>query len=130
MTPPFDDSTVLYRFTPTEEERKFNDLTWGPADEYVVTTTAAWGRYNDHWRLLAYSPFPIIAHLLTERAALIQQRDYEWERRKQASAARQKAEAEREVYRDALEKFSTGKYSEGLYAERALKQGKKLREGE
>jgi hypothetical protein len=167
MTEPFPPESVLYRFMPTEEERAGYQ-----ADEYALVRDTEnvfgfclWVRYRSLWQVGYHGERTIIAHLLTERAeikatvqaleqaneSLLQQRNMEWDRRKQATTARQQAEAERDVYRQALEKYSERQawghmfYDDPEEAYRdcwiesgngydlasvALAQGRKLREGE
>lgn len=69
---PFADKDVLYRFTPTGEERKF-------AQEYVYVRSeeenALYFQGRDGCWRTSLRLDRLIAHLLTERAALVAERD-------------------------------------------------------
>lgn len=96
MTLPFPISHVLYRFATTEEEQRRSG--WTMTEVVVRDDLRIFGLYAERW-LEADARNLVIARLLSERTDLIQQRDSEWDRRKQATAARQQVEAERDEMR-------------------------------
>lgn len=77
MTTPFDSSTVLYRLTPSEEERSWRGINPQEfASEYVVVRNAAnfsglecWSLRDGRWSDL-FDQRPILAHLLTDHDRL------------------------------------------------------------
>lgn len=75
--PPSAEAIILYRFEPNETERANADRFYGPADEYVVTTTGVFGWYQKEniWRLLGFSPLPVIIRLLHEKETLTGERN-------------------------------------------------------
>lgn len=152
---PFADADVLFRFEPSEEERCYYDEYVVVTVTVDRSPALLYARYGKEWDRLDF-PRPLIAHLLkdldalgayigspggpsyeelvkendrlaAERDALIQQRDYEWERRKQATSARQKAEAERDIYREELTKLKARGFTWEVIS--VLEQGAKVREG-
>ena len=60
---PFTASDVLYRFTPTEKERKLSPLF---ADEYVVegAVLRIWGKYDEEWEEVSTWQWAIVMRRL------------------------------------------------------------------
>lgn len=74
MLQPFEDKDVLFRFTPTEEEKGPPGEHWDVADEYVVHGQAKaecrivlYAKYHEQWHVNPWNERPVIRHLLAER---------------------------------------------------------------
>jgi hypothetical protein len=139
MTQPFLESDVLYRFVPTGAD--FDRTFWQITDEYVLVRSAGWGmrayfRAGEQWREDGNIPHNlIIARLLRERDALAAKVEKVTAKKEHAYRAAvsdlEKAEAERDVYQEALTEIQDG-YVQDLEqstAYAALEAGRKIREG-